>query len=355
MFLSCAAVNTTVDSCGQWVLVGSMRRIILFAFLTTLAALTFYIMIAPVPTYRAERLFYKFIMTPIQRIALDTKDQFDTNRPFAYEKPEALRDLRKAYKLDRFVDTKSDLNTAVNLMHWVRNQFPHGEPKHQPDPQSFDGLKLLQNLDPKGYFCGTAAQLFIQAYTSIGGSARRVQLRFTPGDQHSVAEAWIRELNKWVVFDPDYDIYYTVDNVPQNALELHSLWVNNDYARILVSEYLDSPNNIYNKGSEKLDSTLMRRVFEERNWTLWDKTIKKRDLNYYHNARFSVKLLNYYSFIFYPMRNDWKSRPLPWWHPEANRFQGSLVIQLPTMPVYEDFLWVTTDQHMFANIHPNTH
>lgn len=310
-------------------------------------------MMAPVPTYRAERLFTKFIMTPVQKVVLDKEAQFRPSRPFAYEKPELLRDLKDAYQLDQFVDTKSDLNTAINIMHWVRDQFPHGTPQKHPAPQKFDGFALLQNKDPNGYFCGTAAQLFIQAYTSIGGYARRVQLRFTPGDQHSVAEAWIKELGKWVVFDPDYDIYYTVDNVPQNALELHTLWVKNECVRVLVHDNVGS-HNIYKKDFGSVDPTVLRRVFNEQNWTLWDKTTKKRDPNYYHNARFSVKLLNYYSFIFYPMRNDWKSRPLTWWHPDGNRFQGSLVIQKPTMPVFEDFLWVTADQHMFAYTRPNT-
>ncbi len=338
-----------VDSCGQWVIAESRMRhfsfvkFTLFIFLLILAVGSFHIMTAPVPSYRAERIFFGHILPIVQNIFVDKKG---LDQSFVYEKPEALSDLKDAYKLDQFVDTKSDFNTAINLMHWVRDQFPHGEPAHQPDPQRFDGLKLLQNLDPKGYFCGTAAQLFVQAYTSVGGYARRVQLRFTPNDQHSVAEAWIKELNKWVVFDVDYDLYYTVNGVPKNALELHDLWAKNESSRVLVHGST-GPHNIYKKEFEGMDPTVIRRVFDEQNWTLWDKTTKARDPAYHHNARFSVKLLNYYSFVFYPWRNDWKSRPLPWWRPEANRFQGSLVIQKSTMPVFEDFLWVSTDDKQF--------
>ena len=69
--------------------------------------------------------------------------------------------------------------------------------------------------------CGTAAQLLIQAIQATGGFARRVELRFTPKDAHAVVEVWSEAYQKWVVLDPDYDLYYTVDGVPQNALELH--------------------------------------------------------------------------------------------------------------------------------------
>jgi len=54
--------------------------------------------------------------------------------------------------------------------------------------------------------------------------------------------------------------------------------------------------------------------------------------------RFAVRLLHYYSHVSFPLRNDWRSRPLPWWHPDGNHVQGSLVIALPTMPDWDDFL-----------------
>ena len=53
---------------------------------------------------------------------------------------------------------------------------------------------------------------------------------------------------------------------------------------------------------------------------------------------FAVRLLHYYSHVSFPLRNDWRSRPLPWWHPEGNHVQGSAVVALPTMPRWEDFI-----------------
>ena len=200
-------------------------------------------------------------------------------------------------------------------MHWTRDQFPHAVPKHSPPAQAFDGVKVLEEKkNEPGFLCGTASQLLVQAITSLGGYARRVELRYTPDDKHAVAETWSDFYNKWIVVDADYDIFYTRNDIPLNALELHKAWVNDEINLVAVN-WSKSVHNIYLLNSDEF--------------------------------RFTKKLLNYYSHISYPLRNDWKSRPLPWWHPEGNHVQNSLVIDVPTMTKYEDFPISTKDWQDF--------
>ena len=295
-------------------------------------ALTITIARAEYPRLRVEHLAFRFLVPVAQRVlgVYRPADRLD----FAYEGPEALGELRRRWDLDAVVaDAGDDFERALRLMHWARDRFPHLPNPAAPDAQSFDGAALLQRARPgEGYLCGTISPLLVQAVTAVGGHARRVDLRFTPGDSHVVTEVWSAHLGKWVVLDPDYDAYFSVAGVPQNALELHRAWAAGRIDDVTV-HWRDSPNNIYRPDLESGPRTYLQGIFASRDWPRWD-----RERNQHKGERFAVRLLNYYSHVSFPLRNDWRSRPLPWWHPEGNHVQGSLVVALPTMPDWEDFV-----------------
>lgn len=291
-----------------------MKKNLILFLSAPVVLIAIWILSAPVPSYRAERFFFGYALAPVQKIMGWSHERSGPYHGFSFEDPKNLVLFRTTFKLDQVVQGASnDFESTLRLMHWVRDRFPHAYPVHSPSSQSFDGVRVLREPHP-GYLCGTAAQLLVQAVTSLGGTARRAELRFTPKDQHAVVEVWSAFYGKWFVADPDYDIYYTVHDIPQNALELHRIWVGAKWDDLAV-HWRESPHNIYRAD---LEGTAIKE---------WDKM-----------ARFSVKLLNYYSHVSFPLRNDWLSRPLPWWHPDANHVTGSLVIQLPTMRNDEDFL-----------------
>ncbi len=287
---------------------------------------------AQYPRLRAQHLAFRFLMPSAQRI-LGVHRPADARR-FTSERPTALRELRERFHLDTVVASgANDFERWVALMHWARDRFPHLPNRTAPDAQAFDGAALLERVHPgEGYLCGTIAPLLVQAVTALGGHARRVELRFTPGDSHVVTEVWTAQFGKWLVLDPDYDAYFTVEGVPQHALELHTRWAAGDLDAVQV-HWRDSPHNIYRADLENGPRAFLRMIYATRAWRRWD-----RERNQHKGERFAVRLLNYYSHVSFPLRNDWRSRPLPWWHPEGNHVQGSLVIALPTMPDWEDFL-----------------
>ncbi len=306
---------------------------------------------APYPRHRAERIFFSAVLSPIQKTFLGYRAPGrGVLYGFRFESEAALRDLRVAYDLDGVVaGATDDFEEAVLLMHWVRDQFPHRRPAQAPDDQAFDGLALLKNRKPgEGYLCGTAAALLVQALTAIGDRARRVELRFGYEDLHAVVEVWSETYRKWAVLDPDYDVYFLYQGVPQQAMELHAHWVANRVEAVEVQSR-ESPHNIYRKEKEGdlASREVLRKIYERGEFRLWDRERRARFPEAARNGRFAVKLLHYYTQISYPLRNDWKSRPLPWWHPEGNHVENSLVIAVSTMRRDEDFLLQTPSAEEF--------
>jgi hypothetical protein len=290
---------------------------------------------ADYPRLRLEHLAFRFLL-PIGQRLLGLPQTVERTRlhGFVFEDPVTLEPLRHRFDLDAVVAAgANDFERWVLLMHWVRDRFPHYPNPDAPDADAFDGLALLERYRGEGgYLCGTIAPLLVQAVTALGGHARRVELRFTPGDSHVVVEVWSEHFHKWAVLDPDYDIFFTVDGVPQHALELHQHWAANRIDAVRI-HWRESPHNIYRPDLEKGERRFLRGIYETRDFPRWD-----RERNQHKGERFAVRLLHYYTHVSFPLRNDWSSRPLPWWHPEGNHVQGSLVIALPTMPDWDDFL-----------------
>ncbi len=293
-------------------------------------ALAIYVLCADYPRLRVERLVFRYLAPLAQQLMGVRRG----GAGFTFEAARDLDPLRRRHDLDAVVAAgKNDFERWVLLMHWVRDRFPHLPNPSPPDANAFDGAALLDGYRGEGgYLCGTVAPLLVQAVTALGGAARRVELRFTPGDSHVVTEVWSDHFGKWLVLDPDYDIYFTAGGVPQHALELHQRWAADDIDAVEV-HWRDSSHNIYRPDLERGDRSFLRKIYVERAWRRWD-----RERNQHKGERFAVRLLHYYSHVSFPLRNDWRSRPLPWWHPEGNHLQGSGVVPLPTMPEWDDFL-----------------
>lgn len=308
---------------------------VLVVVVIALAAAAMSVARAQYPRLRAQHLAFRYLIPLGQRVlGVAPADAEAPLHGFAFEDPAALRTLRATHDLDAVVAAAAnDFERWMLLMHWARDRFPHRPNPAAPDAQAFDGAALLGGYrGDGGFLCGTIAPLLVQAVTALGGHARRVELRFTPGDSHVVTEVWSEHFGKWAVLDPDYDIYFTVDGVPQHAIDLHHRWATADVDAVRI-HWRESPNNIYRPDLESGRRDFLRVIYETRDWPRWD-----RERNQHKGERFAVRLLHYYTHVSYPLRNDWRSRPLRWWHPDGNHVQGSLVIALPTMPDWEDFL-----------------
>jgi len=146
---------------------------------------------------------------------------------FAYERSETreLRALRDRYQLETKIDRrKPQVEQLAILNDWTRRQWIHGA-NSPVDFFRFNALEILKQAKAGGeYWCQVASMVFIQGAVAVGFQARLLSLYTNPNLEadHAVAEVWIDDLKKWVVFDTDYNLYYTSTlGMPLNALELH--------------------------------------------------------------------------------------------------------------------------------------
>ncbi len=134
-----------------------------------------------------------------------------------------MMQLRQQYRLDDKVDgCRSDLERAVALKQWVSGALKFGTPAEDVF-DDWSAVALLERAE-KGQvvWCGQAAMVFQQACWTLGMPARYIECGRPENPAcHFTAEVFLREFDKWAVIDAtpldDFDLYYTVDGVPQES------------------------------------------------------------------------------------------------------------------------------------------
>ncbi len=165
-----------------------------------------------------------------------------------------LQALRQKYNLDGVVaGANSDLERAVRLRDWVKSRWDHEQPV---TPPPWDALYFLDRTDKKieAFYCVHYSITFMQCCLTLGIPARLINLgrgicrqdtergygremdANAPCDEHVVNEVWVDDLGKWVMMDVDFDIHYSLDGLPLNALEIHRALVEDHLDRLSVCE-----------------------------------------------------------------------------------------------------------------------
>lgn len=152
-------------------------------------------------------------------------NQLPSAGPFVYEDPNVpyLAALRQSYRLDDLVQSApSEYEAILKLAGWIGEQFDHGTNPVVGGSKVCEPVKLIEAGRRGGkYWCEIAARLMVHAAASVGLPGRMVTAS-TDGYtwEHAVAEIWSNEFGKWFVVDPDFNIVYEHDGVPQSATEL---------------------------------------------------------------------------------------------------------------------------------------
>ena len=147
--------------------------------------------------------------------------------------------LRQQHRLDKKTeDCRTDLDRALVLKQWVAKALKFGTPAEDV----FDDWSAVALLDraKKGQvvWCGQAAMVFQQACWALGMPARYIECGRPENPAcHFTTEVFLREFNKWAVIDStpldDFNLYYTVSDVPQDALEMHRHVVDGTMDRVV--------------------------------------------------------------------------------------------------------------------------
>lgn len=158
-------------------------------------------------------------------------------RQLDYGDPRAERtvQVRQEYSLEEVVggyDTEFAAQCA--LKRWVRARWDHGWSLKFGEMQ--DALDILRAAERGEKFnCGFYSRVFVECARALGWVARLVGLAirdnaFPRGHNvgnvgHNVPEIWSNQYRKWIVLDPDLNVHYEREGVPQSALELHDAWL----------------------------------------------------------------------------------------------------------------------------------
>ena len=182
-------------------------------------------------------------------IAIDNQKHIIGQYPFFYEMPNPrLQELREKMGLDGIVaNAKDELEELVLLRNWVRTRFRRVD--YQKRPNSFDALRLLQNIqiNNEGYEptsehmrpCETFPRLFIQTALSMGFQVRFCQISEKGVGRHGLTEVWSNQFNKWITMDVDLNLIYMKQGIPQNLVEIHHAAQSNDNEVNIFQEIVD--------------------------------------------------------------------------------------------------------------------
>ncbi|GAA3994954.1 hypothetical protein GCM10022408_01650 [Hymenobacter fastidiosus] len=141
-----------------------------------------------------------------------------------------LVNLYTSYALEDIVVGKdTDLAKVQAVCTWVHNRWEHNgrNEARKPDP-----ISILQDAAMGEQFqCVEYSIVIVGALTALGIPARPLNLKTADvetrrqGAGHAVAEAWLRDQQKWVMVDGQWDVVPMLNDVPLNAVELQAALV----------------------------------------------------------------------------------------------------------------------------------
>lgn len=169
---------------------------------------------------------------------------------------EFLERLRDKYSIESLAGAaESDLERVRDLSHWVHSQWEHDG---MNDPGQIDVITLLDRVSEGEHFRCVEYSLVLTALleaVNIPGKMlilRTMDVETRPsGAGHLLVETYLRDLQKWIMVDPQWDVIMLLEGIPLNAVELQQAIVDRrdeievmsasqGYAsRKMIDEYLD--------------------------------------------------------------------------------------------------------------------
>lgn len=148
-----------------------------------------------------------------------------SNYDFIYEhwKEEKLKQLRETEDFAK-ISESTQFKYFLGLCDWVHRQWLRSVPDPYPLSNALDILKDIRS-GKTGGFCGQYAYVLADVLKSLGFfNVRYVELWSNKGknQSHFVVEVWSDRYEKWVILDPDYNLYYEIKStgLPANAYEI---------------------------------------------------------------------------------------------------------------------------------------
>jgi len=133
--------------------------------------------------------------------------------------------LRTEFGIDKMTaNAKSDLERIEIICQWVHHQWPH---KGDVPPPRNDPIQILYEARRGATFsCREYSLVAAGCLNSLGIKTRVVEImpenveELTKGSYHIVAEAYLNDLGRWAMLDPQWGVVPTLNGGPLNLVEL---------------------------------------------------------------------------------------------------------------------------------------
>ncbi len=139
----------------------------------------------------------------------------------------SMKDLRAEFKLDSIIsECKTEFEKVVKIQSWVQSRW-----RHDGDniPEHNDATYILKEAQKGRRFrCVEYSIVAGQCLSALGFKIRSLGLMtkdiddVKSGAGHVVNEVYLRDLRKWVLIDPQFDVITVIDSLPLNAVELQN-------------------------------------------------------------------------------------------------------------------------------------
>jgi hypothetical protein len=179
----------------------------------------------------------------VMRLRADGPNLRHPDLPFQYEDPENAKLVwLRSYLKEQMgsLPAEGDLDKALALNDWLTQQWPHRYDGPGSVYAPWDASTILawgrgQDRVKRSIYCVHYAVAFVQFATAIGLESRVVVSDLThptAWDGHCIPEVYCRDLEKWVMLDPDTDLTFIADGKYLSVLEFHELMVSGQHDKI---------------------------------------------------------------------------------------------------------------------------
>lgn len=181
--------------------------------------------------------------TSLKQISYSTGTP-DTLYRFIYSDTSAndyLRKLRNTYKLDILTKgQEKEFDRILSILDWSSKQWEHNG---QNSPTKQDALTILKEASEGRQFrCVEYGIVATSALKSIGIPARTLGLKTRDvekvmrGAGHVVTEVYLKEYDKWIFIDPQFNIVPTLNGNPLNGVEFQKAIYNKNVNLKLINK-----------------------------------------------------------------------------------------------------------------------
>ena len=165
-----------------------------------------------------------------QQLNFDSSAQISESITYQVEENEYLKSLKEKHPLPFIKEEMRDSDVVISVLNWTNKRWSHNG---NNSPTKNDAITILNEASEGNQFpCFAYAIVLKDQLTAIGYNARTVYLKTkdannrksSPG--HVVTEVYIKDIEKWVFLDAQFNIMPTLNGVPLNAVELQNAITN---------------------------------------------------------------------------------------------------------------------------------